>query len=52
MLRIGEVSTTSFPGPTERVGENPGNEVEVSNDVIQMIKKTRNDTTSQHNFMG
>ena len=46
---IKEVSTTSFPGfsPTRsvgRVGENPGNEVEVSNDVIQTIEKTLNNT--------
>ena len=52
MLRIGEVSTTSFPGPTERVGENPGNEVKVSNDVIQTIKKTRNDTHITTQFHG
>ena len=52
MLRIGEVSTTSFPGPTERVGENPGNEVEVSNDVKQTIKKTRNDTHITTQFHG
>ena len=57
MLRIGEVSTTSFPGffPTRsvgRVGENPGNEVEVSNDVIQSIEKTLDNTHITTQFHG
>ena len=52
MLRTGEVSTTSFAGPTERVGENPGDEVEVSNDEIQTIKKTLNDTHITTQFHG